>query len=141
MARLKLYSEKNGNVQQQGGLNWGFSAGNVCENDAYVAIPKGFIEKNPDFFPTKSSRIDVEWDDGTHMVCSVEGTQDVQGKKYPKQLTSADDKSVFGEYIRKRMGVSSGEKVTMDDLNKYGRKDIEITKQGDNKYKIDFGVK
>lgn len=81
----------------------------------------------------------VIWDDDTRMICSVEGTQEIEGKLYPKQLTSADDKSLFGEYIRGRMGIPSGKKIDMDDLDAYGRRDIDIAKEG-NVYYIDFSV-
>lgn len=141
MAKLELYSKRNGNVQNQGGLNWGFSDGHVCTDDAYVAITHSFISKYPDFFPSTdcNRKIKVIWDDGTQMICSVEGTQEIDGKLYPKQLTSADDKSLFGEYIRGRMGLPSGKRIDMDDLDAYGRRDIEIDKT-ENAYYIDFSV-
>lgn len=141
MEKLQLYSIRDGNVQNQGGLNWGFSDGHVCTNDAYVAITSSFIKKNPDFFPSSEGNrtFQVIWDDGTQMICSVEGTQEIEGKLYPKQLTSADDKSLFGEYIRGRMGIPSGQKIDMSDLETYGRRDIDIAKKG-NVYYIDFSV-
>lgn len=140
MARLELYSKRDGHVQMQGGLNWGFSDGHVCKDDAYIAITKSFIKNNPNFFPAAGSIINVKWDDGKSMLCSVEGTQKVEGKIYPKQLTSAYDKSIFGEYIRLRMGLSLGTRITMDDLDSYGRRDIEIQCLENNTYEIDFSV-
>ena len=140
MAKMQLYSLRDGIVQRQGGVNWGFSDGHVCENDAYVAITKRFIEENPDFFPEPGSTINAVWDDGTRMVCSVEGTQYVLGKIYPKQLTSAYDKSVFGTYIRKRTGLPSGYRIKLEDLDTYGRRDIDIQYIGNNTYTIDFSV-
>lgn len=137
--KLELYSVRDGIVQKQGGLNWGLSNGHVCEDDAYVAITHSFIEKNPNFFPN-SGEIDVIWDDNTEMKCSVEGTQTVNGKVYPKQLTSANDKSKFGSYMRNRMGIPSGKQIDMNDLDNYGRRDIEIEKIGNNMYRIDFSV-
>ena len=140
MAKLELYSKRDGIIQNQGGLNWGFSKGHVCTNDAYVAITNSFIRNNPNFFPPTGSTIHVIWDDQTTMICSVEGTQKVDGKLYPKQLTSANNKSIFGEYIRKRMGIPLGTKIKMSDLDAYGRRDIEISNMGNGVYKIDFSV-
>lgn len=140
MARLELYSRRDGIVQEQSGLNWGFSYGHVCIDDACVAITHYFIRHNKDFFPPAGSTINVIWDDGTEMECSVEGTQIIDGIKYPKQLTSARDKSIFGVYMRRRIGVPSGQRVVMGDLDAYGRRDIEIKMQGPNKYRIDFSV-
>ena len=139
MVKLELYSVRDGIVQEKAGLNWGFSDGHVCIDDAYVAITHAFIKKYPTFFPT-TGEIDVIWDDNTEMRCSVEGTQCVNDKTYSKQLTSADDKSVFGSYIRKRMGIPSGTKIEMKDLDKYGRRDIDVEKIGNNMYRIDFSV-
>ncbi len=140
MARLELYSKRDGVVQDQAGLNWGFSNGHVCQDDAYVAITHSFIQAHPHFFPPIGSTIDVVWDDGTNMTCSVEGTQEVNGAAYPKQLTSAYDKSVFGVYMRRRMGLALGSKIRMKDLDNYGRRDIEIQSLGHNRYSIDFSV-
>lgn len=140
MPRLELYSKRDGCVQRQGGLNWGFSNGHVCVDDAYIAITHDFIRKNPNFFPAVGSVINVIWDDGTKMSCSVEGTQEIDDRVYPKQLTSAYDKSIFGVYIRKRMGVVSGKVITMDDLDAYGRRDIEILRVENDVYEIDFSV-
>lgn len=140
MARLELYSVRDGIVQEQSGLNWGFSDGHVCIDDAYVAIRHDFITQNPEFFPIAGSVINVIWDDGTNMICSVEGTQEINGITYPKQLTSASDKSVIGAYFRRRMGIPSGQRIVMRDLDTYGRRDIEIIPIGNNTYTIDFSV-
>ena len=140
MARLDLYSKRDGNVQQQGGLNWGFSDGHVCIDDAYEAITHDFILNHPNFFPAAGSVINVIWDDQAIMLCSVEGTQKINGIIYPKQLTSAYDKSIFGAYIRNRMGIPSGKRIQMSDLDHYGRRDIEIIKLPNNTYYFDFHV-
>ena len=139
MLKLELYSVRDGIVQKQAGLNWGFSNGHVSRDDAYVAITHSFIKNNPDFFPN-SGEIDVIWDDNTKMKCSVEGTQTVNSTVYSKQLTSANVKSIFGSYIRKRMGIPSGTRIDMSDLDNYGRRDIGIEKIGNNLYRIDFSV-
>lgn len=141
MARLELYSVRDGIVPEKSGLNWGFSDGNVCIDDAYVAIRQDFITHNPGFFPLAGSVINVVWDDGTKMICSVEGTQNINETTYPKQLTSAYDKSVIGVYFRRRMGIPSGQRIVMRDLDTYGRRDIEIISLGNNTYTIDFSVR
>lgn len=140
MARLELYSRRDGNVQLQSGLNWGFSNGHVCIDDACIAITHSFINNNPGFFPLAGSTINVIWDDNTNMICSVEGTQIINGRTYPKQLTSAYDKSDIGVYLRRRMGIPSGQRIVMVDLDNYGRRDVEITFIGDDTYTIDFSV-
>ncbi|WP_313075346.1 restriction endonuclease PLD domain-containing protein [Lacrimispora sp.] len=140
MARLELYSRRDGIVQKQSGLNWGFSNGNVCIDDACIAITNSFIINNPGFFPLAERTINVLWDDNTEMSCSIEGTQIINETTYPKQLTSASDKSVIGVYLRRRMGIPSGQEIVMADLDNYGRRDVEIISIGNNKYTIDFSV-
>lgn len=140
MARLELYSVRDGIVPEKSGLNWGFSDGHVCIDDAYVAIRQDFITHNPGFFPLAGSTINVVWDDGTNMICSVEGTQIINETIYPKQLTSANDKSVIGVYLRGRIGIPSGQRIVMEDLDNYGRRDVEISFIGNNTYTIDFRV-
>ncbi|MGM9979059.1 MAG: hypothetical protein ACI33J_09700 [Clostridium sp.] len=140
MPILELYSKRDGIVQKKAGLNWGFSDGHVCIDDAYIAITTNFIKNNPDFFPPSGTTINVIWDDGTKMLCMVEGTQVIYNQIFPKQLSSAYDKSIIGLYLRKRLGIPSGTQVRMEHLNNYGRNYIEILKIGQNTYKIDFHV-
>lgn len=141
MPKLELYSKRDGVVQSQGGLNWGFSDGHVCIDDAYIAITTSFIRDYPDFFPGVGDVINVIWDDGVRMECMVEGTQEIDHITYPKQLSSAWDKSEIGVYLRRRLGVASGVRVTMDDLDRYGRRYVEITRDNRmNVYYMDFSV-
>lgn len=45
MPTVYLYSRREQEVQRQAGLNWGFSNGNVCTADAYIALNKDFLDK------------------------------------------------------------------------------------------------
>lgn len=135
---LKLYSARNNEVQSKAGLNWGFSNGHVNTADAYIALPKNFFIQYPNFFPTHGSVISVHWDDGLVMECLLEGTQDINGSIYPKQLSTYDDKSILGEYLRRRLGVSLTHQITRKDLQNYGRDDIDVTYLGGISYLFDF---
>ena len=84
--------------------------------------------------------VNVTWDDGVTMVCSFEGTQDVNGVVYPKQISSYNDKSILGHYLRKRIGVAASVIVTEVELNSYGRTHIDITKNADGSFVFDFSV-
>lgn len=166
---LPLYAEKKGKpyVPDKSGLNWGNSNGHVAEGDAYIRIPKNILKVYPDFFPkydenytlkVKSNKkrvyapIELIWDDGTVMEASSEGEQYIDGKTFPKQLTSFSSlsraergnisvKSIMGRYLRKRLGIDDvNHVITLEELERYGRVSISISKISDGVYYCDFSV-
>lgn len=138
MPDLELYSVKYNMVQQQAGLNWGFSYGHTCLADAYIALTTHFLRSNPNFFPPQGSVITTEWDDGTVIQCLLEGTQEINGMVYPKQISSDGDKSTLGYYLRRRIGVSPTHRIVMSDLTNYGRNYVSVSHIGGNRYYFDF---
>ncbi len=135
------------------GLNWGQGEkAHTCSNDAYIkisatAIRTGFFKaksyerlEGVELKKAKKYRIPVEviWDDGTAMDILEEGNQEINGIQYPKQIASAYRKDIFGLYIRKRLGVSPGEKITLEHLKAYGRTYVDITRTGENQYYMNF---
>lgn len=151
--RLTLL-DRQGKVPDISGLNWGQGVkAHTKPNDVYIkissaAIRTGFFKPKSyermaglELEQTKKYRIPVEviWDDGTAMDCLEEGDQTVNRILYPKQIASAYSKEILGSYLRKRLGVPSGQKVTIEDLKKHGRTYIDITKTGENNYYMDFG--
>lgn len=139
MPNLELYSVRDGYVQEQAGLNWGFSQGHVSTEDAYIALTTSFIRNNINFFPAHGSIIRTVWDDNTPMECLLEGTQIINNHTFPKQISSLNDKSILGSYLRRRLGVSPTHRITMQDLSNYGRDYITVTLQ-DEVYYFDFSV-
>ena len=152
-----LYDSRTGETQNAAGLNWGQSINaHVNRNDAYIAIKKEYIHQYPNLFPPKQTMptqstttgrpqrhndsVEVIWDDGTTMECLLEGNQEENGIVYPKQIASAPSKAVLGEYIRNRIGVPSGARVTRRDLTRYGRDYISISLQAEGVYYFDFSV-
>lgn len=150
--RLTLLDNR-GNLSQGGSsINWGHGKAHTKPNDAYIKISKSAIKTG--FFAQKSyekkpgvpdSRVKnvrqtmkIIWDDGTVMECLEEGSQYVGEVEYPKQISSAKKKEILGLYLRKRLGIKSGEKVNIEDLKKYGRTFIDITATGPNSYYADF---
>ena len=137
MPMLELYSVRDGIVQAQAGLNWGLADAHVNCEDAYIALTTSFFRNNPNFFPAQGSIINVIWDDGTKMQCLLEGTQRIGGIVYPKQLSSYNDKSIIGHYIRRRIGVSPNKQIDMQDLVNYGRNYIDAS-YNNGVYYFDF---
>lgn len=141
--RLHFDSPRQSVLPSQSGLNWGNANAHVNTGDAYIPIRKGDISKHPAIFPVVNQGqaiINVTWDDGTEMTCLFEGTQDINGVIYPKQISSYNDKSILGHYLRKRIGVSVTAIVTDAELARYGRTHIDITKNDDGTFFFDFSV-
>lgn len=163
---MPLFIIENGvpTVPPQSGINWGLaklSGSHVNINDAYIRIGSDLIEHYPEMFPPKqkcpteneqvgrlghrhNDNIEILWDDGTSMTGLLEGTisKTINGKRdlYPKQISSTPSKSDLGKYLRKRMGIKEGYRVTYEDLKKYGRSTIDISLQGNGIYYFDFSV-
>lgn len=140
MVSLELYSKKLGKVGTKSGLNWCHANANVNQQDAYIAITKQFIKENVNFFPEHGSVIHVKWDDGTEMSCLMEGKQKIDNQVFYKQISSYNDKSVLGTYLRNRLNVSVDEVISLEDLQRYGRTNIDVIKVNDKDFKFDFSI-
>jgi hypothetical protein len=148
------FLDRRGLVANASGLNWGQGQGHVAPNDAYIAIKKEYIRSYPKLFPPKqdfttvidvggrknrhNDIVEIIWDDGTIMDGLLEGNQDENGVRYPKQISSFPRKSLMGEYLRNRLGVQSEKQVTIDDLNRYGRTAVDVSLLEEGVYKFDF---
>ena len=163
---MPLFIMENGNpvVPPQSGINWGLAkltGSHVNINDAYIRIGSDLIEHYPDMFPKKqecpsdgnqvgrtghrhNDNIEILWDDGTTMTGLLEGSVSKRNngktERYPKQISSSPSKAELGRYIRKRMGVKEGYRITFQDLQAYGRTTIDVSLQGDGIYYFDFSV-
>lgn len=127
-------------VPAKSGLNWCFAKAHVSTNDAYLPLRKTFLRANANLLPSHGERINVIWDDGVEMVCLLEGTQDLDGERAPKQISTYKNKSILGTYLRRRLNVTSDHVITYQDLLNYGRDNIEISRLDDGRYFLDFSV-
>lgn len=152
---LLLYDPRTNEVPSGSGLNWGHGNAHTTISDAYVPIRAEYIRNYPKLFPQKqefpiedfggrkqrnNDSIDIIWDDGTIMEGLLEGTIPIDGKPYPKQISSFPRKNILGLYFRKRLGLAPDAKITISDLKRYGRTTIDISMQGDGIYYFDFSV-
>lgn len=55
----------------------------------------------------QNEAVEFVWDDGTIMEGLLEGSQNIEGRSYPKQLCSGPKKYILGKYLRKRMGIEA----------------------------------
>ena len=154
--KMTLLDPKTGDTPNASGINWGQSGrAHTKRDDAYIAIRAKHIKNYPLLFPTKqkfpnrddkrgrrrdNDSIEIIWDDGTTMEGLLEGTMQIGGKNYPKQISSFPNKNTLGQYIRKRLGVPDEGKISKKDLEKYGRDYITVSLQGEGIYYFDFSV-
>jgi len=129
-------------------INWGHGNANTNPRDAYIPISVQDVKNMPDLFPAKTENrglgyadndpIDIVWDDGAVMIGILEGTQPIFGERFPNKISSYKDKTILGDYLRRRMGIDQGDFVTELDFFNYGRNNIGIKKIGDSTYQFDF---
>jgi len=152
---------KNGQTHNASGLNWGFMSNGLPSkkrgiDDACIPISSQNIRLFPNLLPPKmtdrelidvrgrrqraNEAIELIWDDGTTMEGLLEGTNNVDGVQYPKQISSFPAKNQMGEYLRTRLHVPFGQPVRRHHLDSYGRTDISVSLIGEGIYKCDFSV-
>ena len=153
---MVLFDPRTGETQEKNGLNWGqaaLSGSHVDINDANIPIRASYIKAFPELFPSLSYSperrrgnvhevVDILWDDGTTMKGRMEGSQPLAGtdNKYPKNFASFPRKNLLGEYLRSRLRVPSGARVTRRDLLKYGRESIRVSPVEEGIYYFDFST-
>ncbi len=129
-------------------INWGHGNAHTHPRDAYIPITVEDIKRFPSLFPPKTESnglrradndpIDIIWDDGAVMIGILEGTQNVNGERFPNKIGTYKDKKILGDYLRARMGLEPGAFVTQSDFMRYGRDNVGIKKIGDSTYQFDF---
>ncbi len=121
-------SQETLRVPDRSGLNWGQRPGRN-QDQAYIRIPSD-IQKNG-FFPDKGIPFKVVCDDGFEMTM-------VRAQENGKALHTSEDNAIIGAYFRKRLGLSSGDLVTINHLRRYGRLTVDIHKIDDFNFTLDF---
>lgn len=132
---LPLFSEKTGDIQKSSGLNWGQRPEyNREPNQAYIPVPKAIHDNFPNFFPKHGEEFTVITDDGDSFIC-------VLAQANSKAIETRHDNSILGKYFRKRLDLPLGKQVELNDLQRYGRTSVVLSKMGDNLYFMDFSDK
>ena len=145
MAKLTLLTT-TGQVHQTAGLNWGSNNKNhTTPYDAYIPIHIATIRRNPGLIPPKrpgGHAITITWDDGLVMNCLLEGDlrDSRTGVLYPKQIGSTPHKKTMGKYFRDRLNLPHTHFITLQDLQNYGRTDIDLILVAPDQYTADFSV-
>lgn len=106
------FKDNTGNIPSRSGINQNLSVGHTSQYDAYIpvkvnAISSGLIPVRPTSsggaIPTLPVPITVTWDDGHVMNMMFDGSQNINGTIYPKNLSSTPTRNDLGFYLRNRM--------------------------------------
>jgi hypothetical protein len=155
--RMTLLDPATNDTPSTSGLNWGQGErAHTTRDDAYIAIRREYLRTHPELFPEKltfpsafngrgrpqrhNDAIDILWDDGVNMQGLMEGNQELEGRTFPKQISSFPQKRILGEYFRRRLNVPSGARVTRQHLEAYGRTHIDLSLVSEGVYNCDFSV-
>lgn len=127
---LSLLSSRDGQVHSSAGLNWGQRAGRN-RNQAYIPVLNSVHRENPDFFPNHRQPFTLFTPEGDYLVC-------VMAQDNRKAIETTHDNSVLGLYFRRKLGLASGERVTLEHLERYGRTYVTIEKIDSERYILNF---
>ncbi len=115
-------------IAPRSGLNWGQRPGRD-HNQAYLSIPITIVRSQ--FFPEGKTCFTVYTDDDRILHCVIAQDGD-------KALHTYDSNSELGLYFRNRLGLESGAFVKKEDLENYGRTDVDFYKIDNETYYMDF---
>jgi len=124
---------RDGELPPRSGMNWGYERYGrkaYTGNETEIRIRKDATKEG--FLPEKAHTFTLVTDDGKSFDCRVQQDN--------RKGVASTNNSIFGEYIRKRLGVELGEKVATADLVRYGRTDFVLKKLDEETFLFDFSV-
>lgn len=132
--RVSLLDFRSGTyVPPRSGLNWGQRPEEHREpNQAYIHLPASIYKTS--FFPPKTVHFTILTDDGKILTCTR------AQEEYGKAIHTPHNNSLIGEYFRNRLGVANGALISIEDLQRYGRTDVDFYKIDEETYYMDFSV-
>lgn len=125
---LSLLEKRTGETPKRSGINWG-QRDNRDRDQAYINLPAKIGRS--DFFPERSRQFTVLTDDQKSFIM-------VRAQDKGKGLQTTQSNALLGKYLRKRMGLASGQYVTLEHLVRYGRTDVTFTKIDNETFLLDF---
>ena len=130
--KISFLDRRTGNVPPRSGLNWGQRPEYRRDpNQAYLSIKQDARDEG--FLPEKGFTFSMLTDDNKSLDCTVQQ----QGRK---GVTTTNDNSELGLYIRNRLGINSGDPITTKNLEEYGRTDFTLEKIDDETFNFYFNT-
>lgn len=129
---ISLVTDKRGplRVPERSGLNWGNRPEhNRDPNQAELRVTAEINRSK--FFPPVGVHFSVLTDDGEVFNC-------VRAQSGGKAIESNPSNAALGRYFRRRLGLASGSVVTIEDLDRYGRRDVTFFRLNEYEFLLDF---
>ena len=124
------FLDGRGDLPQRSGLNWGQRPGRE-PNQAYIRLPIELTKTG--FFPPRGEHFTILTDDNKSLRC-------VRRQDAGKAIHTPDNNSRIGLYFRYRLNVPEGMNITKEDMEHYGRTDVDFYKIDEETYYMDFSV-
>ncbi|MGE0000749.1 MAG: hypothetical protein AB7F50_03155 [Fimbriimonadaceae bacterium] len=125
---MPWWAVQHGRAHLPTGLKWG-QRDRREPNQAYVPVPS--VVAKSGFLPARGDYFIILTDDGEALDCVV-------AQDNSKAIETPLNNSTIGLYFRRRLGVRSGAFITLDDLDRYGRRDVTLYRAGDDLFLMDF---
>lgn len=119
---------KNDKLWNARGLNVWNREG-YTENDSFLDLEK--YKRGIDEFLPRNSVVELLTNDGLKLLVERRG-------EYGKELVILNEETNFYDYFSRRLTLDTNKPISYADLKAYGRTDVEITKIGNNRFKLDF---
>ena len=124
-------------VPPRSGLNWGQRPEyRRNPNQAYIQIGAELARSG--FFPPKPTWFTVHTDDGLNLTV-VRAQKDTDGRG-GDALETPEGNHILGAYFRARLGVQSGKRIVKQDMESYGRTNVDFWQLDDGEFFMDFSV-
>lgn len=124
--------DRRGRLPTRSGLNWGQRPEyNREPNQGYIRLPATVYRTG--FFPEPGEHFTVRTDDGKTFICA-------RAQANGKAIECPHNNSIIGEYFRRRLGLQSGQLVSIEHLRSYGRTDVRFYKIDDETYYMHFSA-
>lgn len=136
--QLSLLKADGSGTGYGSGINWGIRKNGAKrdKNQAYIAYNKK--DKVEGFFPDRQSPNDK------NCPMFVVITKDFgffhmrMAQEHNKALQTVESNSILGDWIRQKIGVESGEFITKEMLEQYGKTYVVFRKYENGIYLLDF---
>lgn len=121
---------RDGSLPAISGLNWG-QRGRRKKNEAYIRLESKISRSS--FFPPSTVHFTINTDDNKTLIAT-------RAQSNGKAIHTPHNNGLIGEYFRMRLGLPNGAFISKEDLERYGRTDIDFYKIDDETYYMDFSV-
>lgn len=120
------------------GINWGIRKNGTKRDPDQAYIPYNKSDKKEGFFPDRINPSDINCPIFKVITKDYGAFYMRMAQAGNKGIHSAESNAILGKWIRNRMRIPSGEFITKEMLEKYGKTYVTFRKYDDGVYLLDF---